>query len=84
MEVTISFNNRPGEVRRRDVVARLAGEKITKELANYRTTHDAKTKQVCFECHHYEQPGGETSACRRVTGIVEARDTCDLWVNRMD
>jgi len=75
------FITRPGEVRRRDVVARLSGEKVSKELANYRVGSDAKNGKVCFECAHYEQPDSDTSSCRRVLGPVEARDVCDLFTD---
>lgn len=76
------FKTRPGEVRRRDVVARLGGEKISKELANYREGSDVKDGKVCFECEHYEATdGADTSSCRRVLGVVEARDLCDLFVD---
>lgn len=73
------FKTRPGEVRRRDVVARLAGEKVSKELANYRA---GKGGKVCLECMHYENPDSDVSPCRRVSGPVEARDVCDIFVNQ--
>lgn len=72
------FKTRTGEVRRRDIVARLAGEKVDKELANYRPGKGAK---ICFECINYETPGSDVSACRRVTGPVEARDVCDIFTD---
>lgn len=75
------FITRSGEVRRRDIAARLAGEKVSKELANYRVGHDAKNGKVCFECEYYENPDSDTSSCRRVLGPVEARDVCDLFTD---
>jgi hypothetical protein len=72
-----------GPERRQLIVDRLAG-KITKEEANYRDTEsqNPKTKEICFECEHYLQPGSSTSACRRIAGPVKAEATCDLFVAR--
>lgn len=70
------FKTRPGEVRRRDVAARLAGEKLTKELANYRV---GKGQKVCLECEYYENPESDTSPCSRVVGSVDANNVCDLF-----
>jgi len=72
------FKTRPGEVRRRDVAARLAGEKVSKELANYR---ESKGGNACIECEHYENPDSSTSSCRRVSGPVEAGDVCDIFTD---
>lgn len=78
------FVTRSGEVRRRDIAARLAGEKVSKELANYRVGSDAKNGKVCFECEYWEADSGnsQVSSCRRVLGPVEARDVCDLFTDR--
>ena len=81
MDTRAPFKTRTGEVRRRDVVARLSGEKVSKELANYRVGSDAKNGKVCFECAHYEQPNSDVSSCRRVLGPVEARDVCDIFTD---
>jgi len=72
------FITRKGEVRRRDIVARLSGEKVTKELANYRA---GKGRTVCMECAHYESPESTAAGCRRVIGPVEAQDVCDLFAD---
>lgn len=71
----------PDKNRRAYIVDRLRG-KITKEEANYRPHDDADSVDTCFECEHYLDPGSEHSACRRVAGVIEAEDTCDLWAAR--
>lgn len=72
--------NRPGEVRRAEVVGRLQG-KVSKQDANYRVG-DKGSKQLCGECVHYLSPSQSTSSCRRVAGPVAAEDTCDLFAAR--
>jgi hypothetical protein len=72
----------PDKQRKAYVVDRLGG-KITKEEANYRPHDNANTKDTCFECDHYLNTGEQNSACRRVAGVVNAEDTCDLWVARI-
>lgn len=76
------LQHRPGEQRRSDVISMLAGNKVSKETANYRVGTDAENGKSCFECLHYEIPGGATSSCRRVLGPVEARDVCDLFTTK--
>lgn len=74
--------DRPGEKRRVEVVDRLTG-KVSKQSAEYRGSHEEQDKASCAECEHYLIPGNPTSSCRRVAGVVEARDVCDLFCPRM-
>lgn len=72
------------ENRKHTVADRLQG-KTSKEEVNYRPAADeAESKISCSECAHYLQAGHEHSNCRRVAGIVEARDICDLFVERSE
>lgn len=73
---------RPGEARRGLVVDRLAG-KTTKQDSNYRPAEHG-SKETCFDCDHYLVEGGRVSTCRRVAGIVEASDVCDLFTARQN
>lgn len=74
---------RSGEARRFEVSDRLTG-KVGKEDANYRTAKELESKESCFECVHYLQPGDDVSACRRIAGVVYASDVCDLFAPRPD
>lgn len=78
MRTGIRRVQRDGEERRQTVVDRLSG-KTAKEDANYRSAHDAVEKATCFECVHFLNVGSMQSPCRRVAGVVEARDVCDLF-----
>lgn len=74
------FRERPAR-RKREVVDRLSG-KTSKQQVNYRPA-SSDVKSSCSECEHYQFPGQDTSNCRRVAGVVEAEDICDIFVARM-
>jgi hypothetical protein len=75
--------NRSSNARRKaDVVGRLEG-KLSKEEANYRPQDNTESKKTCFDCVYYENEGEAISMCKRVAGMVEANDLCDLWAARM-
>ena len=68
---------------RKSLVADRLGGKVTKEEANYRPHDNADRKDTCAECDSYLTPGEAQSSCRKVAGLVEAEDTCDLWAARV-
>ncbi len=72
---------REGEERRQAVADRLSG-KLSKEDSAYRDAHETESKASCAECEHYLFPGNPSSSCRRVAGVVEGTDVCDLFVPR--